>query len=142
MNRRSFLSKLSAIAAASAVAPSAVKAATPGQQLQDAANEIHRQQSAGSSFIGMPLDQFIAAVKGNYPIAHRGTRTERGNTIVEFDVLATCHYAPPSWLDLGHGFPRSVISGDILAVYVRSDPVLDPSKGALVHGTSQWLTDS
>lgn len=130
MNRRSFLSKISAIAAA----PSLVRAEPPPiDKLTTAMNEIHRQQSAGPSFIGMSPEQFADEIKGDFPIALRSTRYQDGSAIFEFDVMAPCSFAPPPWLNLGAGFPRYVSFGDILTIYVHVDRPHGP--GALIQSS-------
>lgn len=159
MNRRSFLSTISAIVAA----PSLVRAEPPPltlptnaqnepplvvereqcsycsewfdapvglhhteqecalNRLTEVTNEIHRQQSAGPSFVGMTPEQFVEEIKGAFPIALRSMRQQGGNSIFEFDVLAPCTFAPPPWLNLGEGFPRYVSFGEILTIYVHAE---------------------
>jgi hypothetical protein len=124
MNRRSFFGWAAAALAAPTIAKAAEPAAQPEQlvdRLTAATNEVHRQQSAGPSFIGMSHDQFVAAVKGDYPLSHRGTCVVGTDTVVEFDVLATCSYTPPSWLNLGIHGGRGLCVGDVLSVVVRAE---------------------
>lgn len=123
MNRRSFLSKISAIA----VAPSLVRAEPPPIDKPTTTTNETRQQSAGPSFIGMTLEQLVEAIKGDYPFALRHAQQSKGNARIEFDVMAPCNFAPPSWLDLGPGFPRYVFVGDILSIHVRVDPPFGPA---------------
>lgn len=121
MNRRSFLSRISAIAAAAAAAPSVPKAATPVPQLQDAANEIHRQQSGSPAFICLSPGSVVAEIVGDHPLAQRGeARIQNGELVVEFDVLANFNYTTPSWLRLSSP-SRYLIVGDVLSVRIPVD---------------------
>lgn len=124
MNRRSFLSTISAIAAA----PSLVRAEPPPiDKLTTAMNEIHRQQSAGPSFVGMTLEQLVEEIKGDHPFALRHAQQSKGSAVIEFDVMAPCSFTPPSWLNLGPAVPSYVFVGDILSFRVRVGPPFGPA---------------
>lgn len=154
MNRRSFLSVIASIAAApTAVSAASGEPQAPAQEqcsicsgwfprpvelhhsnqecathrLTTAMNEIHRQQSAGPSFIGMMLEQLVEAIKGDHPFALRHAQQSNGNARIEFDVMASCNFAPPSWLNLGPGCPSYVFAGDILSFHVRVGPPFGPA---------------
>jgi hypothetical protein len=129
MNRRGFFGRLAALAAASAT-PSVLRAAepTPAETLTNAANEIHRKQSAGPSFIGMPLDQLVAELRGDHPIEHQRTETRDGNVSVTFVALRTCCYKPPAWLDIGS---CTLVIGDTVTILV----CLRTGRSASILGT-------
>lgn len=114
MNRRDFLTRLAAAAAAPSVLPSVRAASNP--ELKPMRHGTPEDSPLFEQ--AADLQRLAELLRGDHPLRLRFFSEERGQAHFEFDVLESCTYTPPVGVDLNMP-SRACSMGDILTLSVH-----------------------
>lgn len=118
MNRRDFLARVAAVAAAPSVLPAAQAAPAPKPASHMVPKDALLFEAASD------LQQMAEHLRGDHPLRLRGFSFDRGTVCFEFDVLASCTYTPPAGVDLNMP-ARACCLGDVVAIHIHlSSPTI------------------
>lgn len=112
MNRRDFLARVAAVAAAPSVLPAAQAAPAPKPASHMVPEDTPLFEAASD------LQRLAELLRGNHPLRLRFFLEERGQAHFEFDVLESCTYTPPAGVDLNMP-SRACSVGDVLTLSVH-----------------------
>lgn len=120
MNRRDFLARIAAVAAAPAVLPAAQVAPVPKPVANPASKPARHGTPADALLFEQAADlqRLAELLRGDHPLRLRFFSEERGQAHFEFDVLESCTYTPPAGVDLNMP-SRACSMGDVLTLSVH-----------------------